>query len=190
MHKPLILVAAALLLGTGAAQAQSALLPGPYLVAAAGGSSFETDCSGLSSCDKSGDAFKFVAGYRLGGGLAVEGLVLDFGRTSGALGGATAELKVRAIGGGAALHLDAAPHLGITLRLGMASVRAEGTGSSGGVIVTNDSESSLQPYVGMAVQFAFTKTVALELAWDNTRGEFQGDGGRVSAFTAGVRVSF
>ncbi len=173
-----------------AAQAESALKPGPYLVAAAGQSSYESDCSGLQRCDTSGNSFKFVAGYRVGGGLAVEGVVLDFGKTTGAIGANTADLQVRAIGVGGALHADLAPRLGATLRLGLASVRANGTGSIGGSQVLSESDSSIEAYYGVAFAFAFTKTVALEAAWDATQGQLNGDGGRVGAFSVGVKFSF
>jgi len=189
MKKSLTLLGG-LLLAAAAAQAQTALLPGPYFIVAGGQSEFEADCSGLQSCDKSGNAIKAIGGYRFGGGLAVEGVVLDFGKTTGALGGATADLKVRAIGVGAALHADLAPRLGVTLRAGLANVRAEGIGSFGGAQVLSESDSSMQAYVGVGFAFSFTKTLALEAAWDGSRGELNDDGGRVSAFTLGLKFSF
>lgn len=188
MKKTLTLFAGLLL--AAAAQAQSALSTGPYLIVAAGQSAFEADCSGLQSCDKSDNAFKFIGGYRFGGGLAVEGVVLDFGKTTGALGGASADLQVRAVGVGAALHADLAPRLGVTLRLGLANVRAQGTGSFGGSQVLSESDSTMEAYAGVGLNFAFTKTLALEAGWDGTRGELNGDGGRVSAFTLGLKLSF
>lgn len=188
MKKTLTLFGGLLL--AAAVQAQSALLPGPYFVVAGGQSEYDADCSGLQSCDKSGNAVKAIGGYRFGGGLAIEGVLLDFGKTTGAISGASADLKVRAIGVGAALHADLAPRLGATLRAGLANVRAEGTGSLGSTTVLSESDSSMQAYVGVGFAFSFTKTLALEAAWDGTRGELNGDGGRVSAFTLGLKFSF
>jgi OmpA-OmpF porin, OOP family len=189
MKTPIGLFAGLLL--AGAVQAQSlTYTPGPYLLVGGGGSSYETDCGGFDRCDDSGNALKAIAGYRLGGGLSVEAVVLDFGKTTAALGSSSADIEVRAAGGGAAFAADLAPNLRAVVRLGIASVRAKGTGSLGGVPVFSESDSSTELYSGIGFSFAFTRNLALEFAWDSTRGDINGDGGRVSAFTAALMFSF
>lgn len=179
------------LLLAGAAQSQSLTYqPGPYVLAAGGGSTYETDCGGFDRCDDSGAAFKLVGGYRLGGGLALEAVVMDFGKTTASIGSASADIKVRAIGGGAAFTGDLAPNLRTVLRLGIANVRAKGSGSLGGSTVFTESDSSTEVYAGIGFAFSFTKNVAVEFGWDGTRGNINGEGGRVSALTAGVMLSF
>jgi hypothetical protein len=179
------------LLLASAAQAQSlTMTPGPYLVLGAGGSSYETDCSGFDRCDDSGSAFKVMGGYRLGGGLSVEGGVMDFGKTTAAIGSASAEIKVRAVGAGAAYTFDLAPNMRAVLRLGIANVEAKGSGSLGSTQVFSESDTSTNAYAGIGFAFSFSRNLALEFAWDGTRGDINGDGGRVSALTAGLVFSF
>lgn len=189
MKTPFTLLAGLLL--AAAAQAQSlTMTPGPYVVLGAGGSSYETDCSGFDRCDDSGSAYKLVGGYRLGGGLSVEGVVLDFGKTTASIGSASAEIKVRAVGAGAAYTLDLAPNLRTVLRLGIANVRAQGNGSIGSTQVSSESDTTTNAYVGIGFAFSFSRNLALEFAWDGTRGDINGEGGRVSALTAGLVFSF
>jgi opacity protein-like surface antigen len=188
--KKTILLCSGLLLAA-AAQAQfSTTEAGPYVLVAGGQSDYDADCSGLQSCDKTDSAFKVIGGYRFSRGWAVEAVALDFGKTTAALGTNSADVKVRAIGGGVALHADLGPRLGATVRVGMANVRAEGTGRVGNTVVLSESDSSMEAYAGVGLAFSFTKNMAIEAGWDSTRGELDGDGGRVSAFSLGVKFSF
>ena len=163
--------------------------PGPYLLGAGGASSYETDCSGLDRCDSSAAAYKGAIGWRLGGGLAAEALVIDFGRIRASSGSATGDLQVRATGLGFVATSAYGPAR-LSLRLGAAVVRARGVSAVAGVVVDEQTEQSLQLLAGIAWGLVLTDHLRLEIAWDATRGSLNGAGGRVGAATAGLVLGF
>jgi predicted porin len=183
------LIAAATLLVMSSAQAQSAATSGGYMFAAAGRSDYNDDCTGLAKCKTNGTAFKLGGGYRFGAGLAGEVVFMDFGKETASDSGIDISIKARAIGGGAALHADLGSGFSGVLRLGLASVKMTGKGSLGS-ISTSTSDSSVQPYFGIGVAYAFTPSLKLEAAWDSTRGKLEGETGNVSALTVGLAYSF
>ena len=118
--RQLLVVAA--LAATGSAFAADT--PGAYILAAGGTSKYDDSCAGTTSCDTTGNSFKFVGGYRLGNSIAVEGVVLDFGKAKVSVGSLSGELKTTAYGGGVALYADTGPWL-FNARLGIASIKAK-----------------------------------------------------------------
>jgi opacity protein-like surface antigen len=181
--------AAMLLLAVAPVQAQTAATTGGYLFAAAGRSDFNNDCTGVSNCKNSGNAFKLGFGYRTAMGLAGEALVMDFGKSTGTSSGVDVSIKARAVGGGVALHAPLGTSFSAVVRLGVASVKMTGEGRLGSFVVS-DSESSVQAYAGIGVAYAFTPNLRLEAAFDSTRGKLDGETGNVSAFTVGLGFSF
>lgn len=183
------LIAAATLLAMSSAQAQSTSESGGYMFAAAGASHFDNDCTGTDKCKNNGTAFKVGGGYRFGAGLAGEVLLMDFGKSTASVSGIDGAFKARAIGGGGALHAALGSNFSGTLRLGLASVKTTVDVSFGGSS-GSASDSSVQPYFGIGVAYAFTPNLRLEAAWDSTRGKFEGESGNVSALTVGLGYSF
>lgn len=180
------LLAVAALAATGSAFAADT--PGAYLLAAGGTSKYDDSCAGTTTCDTTGNSFKFVGGYRLGNSIAVEGVVLDFGKAKVTIGSLSGELKTTAYGGGVALYADTGPWL-FNARLGIASVKAKATARQG----TNSgstSETTTSAYAGLGVGYRFTDAVSLELGYDTTRAKIAGEDENVSAFTIGIGVKF
>ncbi len=181
------LLAAAALALTGSAFAADT--PGAYLLIGGGPSHFNNDCGGTSKCDNTGNSFKFAAGWRLGNGIAVEGVAQDFGKSTATVLGVDEEFKAKLYGIGAAVYADFAPNWTGSARLGVGSVKMTGSGRLGTVSIS-ESESSTQVYAGLAVGYRFTPAVSAELAWDSTRGKILGETGNISALTIGIGIRF
>ena len=157
-----------------------------YLLAAGGSSHQNNDCSGLSSCDNTGNAFKVVGGYRFGNGLAMEAVSYDFGKATARLQGLTLQVKAKAVGIGAAVYAELAPNWVATVRLGIASVKMKANANNG----FSASEDSTNAYAGLAIAYHFTPAVSAELGFDSTKGKLLGETGNISAVTVGVGVKF
>ena len=179
------LATAALLTLAAAAQAQAS----SYLLVGGGRSDFSLDCSGTSACDKSGSALQLVGGYRMASGWALEGLYVNFGKSTAVSFGINAEVKATALGGGAAFIVETSPNWTFTGRLGLANVKLKGRASLGSVS-SGASESSTNLYTGLALSYNFSKTFGTELGYLRTRGELEGDKGDLSAITLSARFTF
>lgn len=187
-HLTILALASATLLASGAAQAQNTANAGGYLLGAFGQSSFDVDCSGTSACDKNGSMTKLVAGYRLGSGVAIEGVFMNFGKATARDSGLDIAIKIQAAGLGAAFTADLSPALNGTLRVGVASVKT--TGDVTGALSGSISERKTKPYFGLGLGYKFSPSVWLEGGFDSTTGEIEGDDGRVSAFSIGLGLRF
>lgn len=188
MKKTHALCATAALLGGlfTVGQAQAADAPGIYLLAAGGTSHYNTDCAGTTKCDNNGNSFKFVGGYRFGGGIAAEVVSYNFGKAEYTIPGANLELKGTAYGAGLAVYGELSPQWVATARLGVASVKMKGTVPG----VGSTSDTTTNAYVGVALAYQFTPAVSAELGYDATKGKVAGESGNLSAFTIGVGVKF
>jgi OmpA-OmpF porin, OOP family len=185
------LAIAAALAAMGAAPAAHAADDlGPYLVIGGGQSSFNEDCTGLSNCDKTGNAFKIVGGYGFGGGLAAEVLVLNFGKASASGSGVSVELKADAVGLGGAFRAPVGADGVLGVRLGVARVKVKLEGRAGSTVLLTESESSTKAYAGLFGAYRFTPTVSAELAFDSTQGKFDGQSETIRAITIGVGIKF
>jgi len=180
------LVAVSALAAVAAGSAFAADTPGVYLLAAGGTSKYDTDCTGTTTCDNTGSAFKAVGGYRFGNGIAAEVVSFNFGKAEYRASGIHLELKATAIGAGVAVYSEFASNWLFTARLGAASVKMKGTVPNVGSV----SDSTTNAYAGLSVAYHVTPTVSAELGWDSTRGKVAGESGNISAFTLGLGVRF
>lgn len=187
-HLAALALATAALFTSGAAQAQHAADAGGYLLGAFGVSSFEVDCTGTSSCDKNGSSLKLVGGYRMASGIALEGVLMNFGKAKARDSGLDVTLKIQAAGLGAAFSADLSPAVNGTLRLGIASVKTSGDVS--GFVSGSISERKTKPYFGFGLGYRFAPNMWLEGGFDSTTGEIEGDDGTVSAFSIGLGLRF
>jgi OOP family OmpA-OmpF porin len=187
-HSLTILALAGSLFASGAAQAQQAADAGGYLLGAFGQSSFDVDCTGASSCDKNGSALKLVGGYRMASGIALEGVLMNFGKATARDTGLDVTLKIQAIGVGAAFSADLSPSWIGTLRLGIASVKT--TGEVSGILSGSESERKTKPYFGLGLGYKIAPNMWIEGGLDSTRGEIEGDDGTVSAVSIGLGIRF
>ena len=183
MKKHFVLIAG--LLAAMASQAEQ----GAYIAAGGGVSKYNDDCTGTSSCDTSGNAFKFTGGYELGGGFAVEGVFLNFGKSTARSGPINVTIKSTAIGAGGAFIGRLNPSLALVARLGLARVKMSGSGSGLGVSFAN-SETTTKPYAGLGLTWAFMPSAYLDVSGDRTQGKLLGSKGTISALTVGVGLRF
>lgn len=157
---------------------------GPYVVAAFGRTEYESLCYFFVACDNTrANGGKLGLGYR-SGIFAVEGWWSDFGKGGPTNSGQSAQM--RALGVSANWALRFADGFEGLLRAGLANVRYTVAGN--GVSV---SESHFQPTFGLGLAVAATPTIAVELAWDVTRGDAANESTTfVNAVTLGLRLRF
>lgn len=153
--------------------------PGPYLVAAAGRAEYEYDCF-FFDCDSArANAGKLAAGYRFGV-FALEAVWMDFGKAP--TDWPLRSQRTQAGGLGAVWTLQFGASVDGSLRAGLADVRRwrEPEGRS----------SRVEPTFGLAVAYAATPAVAVELAWDVARFYGNDDEGSsfAKALTLGLRL--
>lgn len=164
-----------------------------YVGAALGPSKVNVvDCSGIN-CETSDTGFKVFGGFRLAPELSVEALYVDFGQASAGNGLAGLTLKSTAYGAGIAYQLKLAPQWSAVGRLGIASVDTTLTGSLNVLGLSGSgsrSNSTTQPYYGLAVNYAVNRELSVQAAWDASKGEIYDASGRLEMFSIGLAFDF
>lgn len=188
MKKTFIAMAATALLAlAGAAQAQG------YVGAAAGPSNQAWDCTGTTTCDKTGTGFKVYGGYKFMPMLAGEVGYMSFGKSKATVsfGGppVNGEIKANGFGAGVAVMGDLAPDWPAAARLGVARMKADVSVSGGGAS-GSDSENTTQAYFGLDVGYAFTKNAAVTLSADFSRAKYAGESVNLRLIGVGFRLGF
>jgi OOP family OmpA-OmpF porin len=177
----------ALLVASAAASAQA------YGVISVGTSRTAIDCTGATTCDKSGNAFKLMGGYKFSPNMAWELGYFDFGKAKAADPTATAEIKTNGFGGGVAFLQDLSNDWNFVGRLGIAQIKTKITGTVSTVSVS-DSDNNIQPYAGLGIGYKINKTTSIDGAWDFTRSKYDKNGlstsGNVNAFSIGMTFGF
>lgn len=173
-----------------ASLASTAALAQGYVSAAVGGSDSDISCPGGASCDKSDTAYKIVGGYSFGSGFAAELGYISFGKTKATLVGAKAEVETTGVMLGLAYQAQFNNQWGGNVRLGAARMKADVTGAVPGFGNSGDSDTKTVPYLGLGVNYAFTKNVRAELSADFSRSEYRGQKNDVRALMVGVRYDF
>lgn len=181
--KKSLLALAALLLASSSAMAQL------YVGAAGGFTNQDVSCSGWSSCDKSDTGIKLYAGYKFTPIVAGEVSYTDFGKVSLGAPGFSGSYKGRALGVGAAFSLPLAPKLTGIGRLGLASTDADYDANTS-VFSSSSSDSSIQPYFGLAVGYALTPQFSLTGSFDYTNFDYPRGSGGATLFAIGVSYAF
>jgi hypothetical protein len=172
-------------IAAAAATASSTAMAQAYLGAAGGRGSIAVECAGPSSCDKHGDAYRFLMGYRFAPGIAAEFGVSDFGTAKRTLGGDTATLSVGAFTLGVAVDAPFGRWAGLTSRVGVARLKTEVRGFG-----FRQTDTNAAPYVGMGLYIAPWRNIRIELGFDMSRAELNGDKGDVGAVLLGARAEF
>jgi len=158
-----------------------------------GTSRLDADCTGATTCDKSGNAFKILGGYKFAPNLAWEVGYFDFGKARAADASIAGEIKTSAFGGGVAFHQDLSNDWNFVGRVGLARVKTKISGTVGSVSAS-DSDTSTQPTLGLGVGYKLNKTTSIDGAWDFTRSKYDKNGasfkGNVNAFSLGLTFGF
>jgi OmpA-OmpF porin, OOP family len=178
------LLAAALLLAAPAASAQG------YFGMGIGGANVNANCTGSTSCDKSSTGGKIYAGYRVLPNLGVELSYFDFGsaKASGpaALSGS---VKARAVSAGVSYMDEFAPRWLGGARLGVARTKADVSGNFG-LFTSADSKSATQPLMGVALGYAVSRNLTVDMALDFTRIKIGADHANVRLLSVGLTYGF
>lgn len=187
MKKQALFGIAALFL-SAAASAQA------YVSVSAGTARLDADCGGVAVCDKSGNAFKLLGGYRFMPNLAAEFGVLSFGKARFADAAGSLTITTTAVGGGIAFRQDLSKDWNFVARLGLASVKTKLEASSTALGSGGDSDNNVLPYLGLGVGYKLSKDVSLDAAWDFSKSKYDKNGtnesGNVNAISVGVTFGF
>lgn len=147
------------------------------------------DCFDRQDCGRSTTASRATLAVALLPGLALEGVVLDFGRSEWQRPGLRVKEQPRMVGLGLMAPLDVAPRLGAELRGGIAQVQNRRQRITAG----GHSErkiSNPQWYLGAALVLHLAPNAGLHFAVDATLAEFEQGTARVSASTVGLSLRF
>ena len=165
-----------------------------YGVVSAGISRLDVDCTGASSCDKSGTGIKLLGGYRFMPNLAAEIGFFDYGKAKASGSGVTGEIKNTAFGGGVAYHLDLAPSWNAVGRLGVAQVKTKISGTVSGLGSASDSDNNTALYGGLGVGYKLNRNLSIDGAWDFSKSKYNKNGadesGNINMFSVGVTFGF
>ena len=161
-----LLAAAALLAISGVASAQG------YAGAVIGMSQYDVDCTPFT-CDKSDNAFKVYGGFHVNKQVAVEVAYADFGAVS-IQGRELVHASVLSVVG--AYRVPFTPSFNGVARLGLGFVNADSN--------FTQSESAVNLYAGLGLEYAITKSVKLVGMADLA------DSGDAFLFGAGLQADF
>lgn len=164
-----------------------------YVGLGVGSTKISDSCEGTITCDTTDTGFKVFGGYKFTPNVAGELTYLNFGKAKATantqVGIVSAELKPTAVAIGVALVGDLAPNVPAAARLGVARVKVDVSGSAGPFSVA-DNETSTQPHLGLAVGYAFSKSLSLDAAYDYSRAKYGDSTDDVHLLSIGLTFSF
>lgn len=179
MKKALPLLALAALFASGSALAQG------YVGGSLGLTQQDPNCAGWSSCDKSDTGLKVYGGYKLTKEWALEVAYTDFGSVGLRSGPASGSYSVSALSAGGAFFLPLAPKFTGIGRFGLASVDADYSAPFSG-----SSESSIEPYFGLAVAYTLTPKLSATGSFDYMNADYPNGSGNAILFGIGLSYAF
>jgi OOP family OmpA-OmpF porin len=182
IKKLAVAVAASTICGLAAA--------GPYVVGSAGVTSWDVDCQGASTCDKTDIGFKLLGGYRFDSNFAIEAGYFNFGKAKVADSGLSGDFKADGFGAGVAFHMDLSPQWNAVARLGALSMKTKLDATLDGFGSASDDDRSTQAYVGFGVGYRLTPNLSLDGAIDLSKIKFDSESGNVSKFSLGLSWNF
>jgi len=185
MLKSFVIGAASLLLAQ-AVSAQQFYGLGSIGISDFTGGDADNVCRNVQECDRTGNAFKLIGGYKLTHALAAEGGYWNYGRLTGQRNGVTTELKASAFGAGLAYHHLFAPSWQGVARLGLAAMDAKLSNNTG----FSAQESSAQFYGGLSLGYVLAPNIALDGGWDFAFASVNGSNFEINTVSLGLRVGF
>ncbi|HET7868359.1 MAG TPA: outer membrane beta-barrel protein [Burkholderiaceae bacterium] len=185
MLKKIVLGAMALAMAQ-AASAQQFYGLGSIGISEFTGGDADNICRSVQECDRTGNAFKLIGGYKLTPSLAVEGGYWNYGRLTGRRNGTTTELEASAFGAGLAYHHPFSTQWQGVARLGLSAMDAK-LSINGATAVQ---ESSAQFYGGLSLGYVLAPNIALDGGWDFSFGSVNGSNFDINAVSLGLRVGF
>lgn len=203
-----LLVGLAMLAMAAGASAQAT-----YGVVSVGSSRLNVDCTGTTTCDKTGTAYKLLGGYKFSPNFAAEAGFFGFGKAKASDPTVTAEIANTAFGAGVAFHQDLSADWNLVARVGLASMKTKITGTVVAVErvdqpaararvlglaptigTVSDSDRNVTPYAGLSIGYKIAQGVSLDGALDFSRSKYNKNGlnesGNLSAVSIGLTFGF
>lgn len=167
-----------------------AVLAQGYFGLGLGGTNINVDCSGASSCDKSGTGGKLLMGYRFAPNLGAELTYVDFGKAEvSGPGAAAGSIKASAWGIGLAYVDEVAPNWIAGGRLGVARTKSKVSGTVG-AFTAADSKASAQPTLGVMLGYVVSPHLSFDVVLDFSRARIGGTSSNVRLLSAGLTYGF
>lgn len=165
-----------------------------YVGATVGKAHWNDDCKNVVSCSTSSNTYKLLGGYNIDKNFAVEASYFSLGTISatGNVGGTnvSADMKGKGFEVSGLYKYEFTPELSGFAKLGLASIKAEGSGAVAGVGAYNDSTTSTQPVFGFGASYKLTKELALRGEFETRKIKFGGDKEAVNNVSVGLQYSF
>lgn len=179
------LAAAAALSIAGGAQAQG------YVGAGLGWTRINADCTGATTCDKTGTGGKIFGGVRFADQFGAELSYFDWGKAKGTQvpvegGVVSGELKGTGWGVGVAWMAPVANDWQGVLRLGVARNHAKGTDNTGG----STSENTTKPYFGLGLGWRVSRNLSVDAAMDFSRLRLLDENANTQLLSIGLTYGF
>jgi len=169
----------------------SAMAQHVYVVGSVGSSRIDNDCRAAVTCDKRDTAGRFVAGFDIGTGVALELGYIDYGRARFvAAGGEVKDHEVASTQVGFAYQMPMVEGWRLNLRAGMARVTTRLSGSVPGNSASSDKDVAAMPYAGGGLNYAFGPHLKADLGIDFSGADFRGQRTAVRAVLLGLRYDF
>lgn len=173
----------ALALASGAAAAQ------PYVAGSVGWASSEGDCSGASSCDKTGAAGKLLLGYTIVPGLGVEAGYNNFGRIKLGIGGVAGQMRSAGPSLGVMAYAHLAPEWRLQGRIALGNIKTRVSASFAG-LNSHESETHTSVLAGMNVGYLVNRNMSADVGVDFGSHHFNGQTFNVQMLSAGLTLWF
>lgn len=191
MHTSILRAAVAALTVAAASTAAHAQT---YVSVGTGSGRLNVDCTGASSCDKAGSAFKLMGGYQFDG-WSLEAGYLNFGKAVLKDGSDSLAIKNTALVVAGAFHLPMGANWDLGLRLGAARVSTQVDVNVVNVGSGSAKDSHVATLAGLSLGYKFNDSLSLELATDVTQAKFNQNGldlgsGNLRSITLGLRAKF
>ncbi|HET7772203.1 MAG TPA: outer membrane beta-barrel protein [Burkholderiaceae bacterium] len=153
------------------------------------------DCSGTTSCDKTGTTSRLTIGKRLNETFSLEGSYVDFRGVKASVnqppfGAINGKFKSTGIEVAGLAHTPEMNGLSGYAKLGVASMKTTGTVSVPGLGSDSVSERKTTPVVGVGVNYALSPQLGLTAGYDWRRLSLDGEKEAAHSFTVGARYRF
>lgn len=157
-----------------------------YVLADAGWSQLDVDCSGASQCDKTSFGHKVLGGYTFGSGLSVELGFISFGHADARTPTDHAVVKTFGYTLAGAWTTPLASDWDLTLRLGLASLKTKMTDW----VVGSQHDTATKPYFGAQVGYRVNPQLKLVGGVDFSQAELQGEKADARNVALGAQFNF
>ena len=164
-----------------------------YVGGSFGNSDANINCAGTVTCDNKDTGFKVFGGYMFTPNFGVEGAYASFGTaTASVLVPPLVNVEIKGTGFGAfAVGVVPIDQFSVFGKLGVASIKAEGSGSVAGFGgATLPSETHTDVAWGVGAGYNFTKNFGIRAEWERFRGKLVDEKFDIDFLSIGVKFTF